>query len=95
MRTVLVTLLLALATRAPGAVEAQSAGRSAWPSRAKAVRGALKDAFRAYEKHASGFDDLAPVSRLDRPRPIAAPLLRVQRARDGVVQILRACHRDV
>ena len=34
-----------------------------WSSRAKAVRGALKDAFRAYEKDASGFDDLAPVSR--------------------------------
>ena len=63
MKATLVTLTLALATRAPGAVDAQSAGRSAWPSRAKAVRGALKDAFRAYEKDASGFDDLAPVSR--------------------------------
>ena len=63
MKTALVTLTLALATLAPGAVDAQSAGRSAWPSRAKAVRGALKDAFRAYERDASGFDDLAPVSR--------------------------------
>ena len=66
MKTALVTLTLALA---PGAVEAQSTGRRAhrdavdWPSRAKAVRGALKDSFRAYEKDASGFDDLAPVSR--------------------------------
>ena len=64
MNTTLVTLTLALATLAPGAVEAEStAGRRAWPSRAKAVRGALKDAFRAYEKDATGFDDLAPVSR--------------------------------
>ena len=67
MKTVLVAL--ALATLAPGAVEAQSTGRRAhqgavdWPSLAKAVRGALKDAFRAYERDASGFDDLAPVSR--------------------------------
>ena len=48
-------LTLALATLAQGEVD--------WPSRAKAVRGALKDSFRAYEKDASGFDDLAPVSR--------------------------------
>ena len=63
MKTVLGTLTLALATLAQGAIEAQSTGRRAWPSRAKAVRGALKDAFRAYEKHAGGFDDLAPVPR--------------------------------
>ena len=55
MKTVLATLTLALATPAHGAKD--------WPSRAKAVKGALKDAFRAYEKDASGFDDLAPVSR--------------------------------
>ena len=55
MKSVLATLTLALATPAHGAKD--------WPSRAKAVKGALKDAFRAYEKHASGFDDLAPVSR--------------------------------
>ena len=42
---------------------ARSAAEIDWPSRAKAVRGALKDSFRAYEKDASGFDDLAPVSR--------------------------------
>jgi hypothetical protein len=42
---------------------ARSAAEIDWSSRAKAVRGALKDAFRAYEKDASGFDDLAPVSR--------------------------------
>ena len=55
MKTVLATLTLALATPAHGAKD--------WPSRAKAVKGALKDAFRAYERDASGFDDLAPVSR--------------------------------
>ena len=42
---------------------ARSAAEIDWSSRAKAVRGALKDAFRAYEKDATGFDDLAPVSR--------------------------------
>ena len=45
------------------ALLARSAAEIDWSSRAKAVRGALKDAFRAYEKDASGFDDLAPVSR--------------------------------
>jgi len=60
MKTTLVTLTLALAI-AQGATLAQ--GEVDWPSRAKAVRGALKDSFRAYEKDASGFDDLAPVSR--------------------------------
>ena len=56
MRSILATTVaLALATRAHGAVD--------WPSRAKAVKGALKDAFRAYERDAGGFDDLAPVSR--------------------------------
>ena len=42
---------------------ARSAAEIDWSSRAKAVRGALRDSFRAYEKDASGFDDLAPVSR--------------------------------
>lgn len=50
------TLLVTLATLVRGAE------RVDWPARAKAMRGALKDSFRAYAKYAGGFDNLAPVS---------------------------------